>query len=160
MAVILHPGSYGPEVIELQKQLQQKGFDPGTLDGQYGDRTQAAVPALAQVNVPEAPGIAGVTVAIVSQLFPVTPVGNIKANLPSVLDALIALALTDHPMVLMALSTIRAETEGFEPIPEGKSRFNTSPNGHPFDLYDNRHDLGNTGVPDGGSFRGRSGHRY
>jgi peptidoglycan L-alanyl-D-glutamate endopeptidase CwlK len=58
-------------------------------------------------------------------------------------------------MVLMALSTIRAETEGFEPIPEGRSRFNTSPTGHPFDLYDKRHDLGNLGAPDGERFRGR-----
>jgi peptidoglycan L-alanyl-D-glutamate endopeptidase CwlK len=63
--------------------------------------------------------------------------------------------LTDKPMVLMALSTIRAETEGFEPIPEGRSRFNTSPTGHPFDLYDKRHDLGNLGAPDGERFRGR-----
>jgi peptidoglycan L-alanyl-D-glutamate endopeptidase CwlK len=58
-------------------------------------------------------------------------------------------------MVLMALSTIRAETAGFEPISEGKSRFNTSPNGNPFDLYDNRKDLGNRGKPDGDSFKGR-----
>ena len=36
-------------------------------------------------------------------------------------------------MVLMALATIRAETESFEPISEGKSKFNTSPGGRPFD---------------------------
>ncbi len=35
------------------------------------------------------------------------------------------------------------------------SRFNTSPHGHPFDLYDNRQDLGNTGPPDGERYRGR-----
>jgi len=58
-------------------------------------------------------------------------------------------------MVLMALATIRAEAECFEPIPEMPSRFNTSPDGHPFDLYDHRHDLGNQGPPDGASFRGR-----
>jgi peptidoglycan L-alanyl-D-glutamate endopeptidase CwlK len=58
-------------------------------------------------------------------------------------------------MVLMALGTIRAETESFVPITEGQSRFNTSPSGHPFDLYDNRRDLGNTGPPDGANFRGR-----
>lgn len=52
-------------------------------------------------------------------------------------------------MVLMALATIRAETEGFEPISEYKSEYNTSPSGHPFDLYDNRQDLGNTGKLDG-----------
>jgi peptidoglycan L-alanyl-D-glutamate endopeptidase CwlK len=40
-------------------------------------------------------------------------------------------------------------------ISEGQSRFNTSPAGHPFDLYDNRRDLGNTGPPDGAAFCGR-----
>ena len=58
-------------------------------------------------------------------------------------------------MLLMALATIRAETGSFQPLSEGISRFNTSPNGHPFDLYDHRRDLGNQGPPDGASFRGR-----
>jgi peptidoglycan L-alanyl-D-glutamate endopeptidase CwlK len=58
-------------------------------------------------------------------------------------------------MVLMALGTIRAETESFEPIAEGQSIFNTSPGGQPFDLYDHRSDLGNLGPPDGANFRGR-----
>jgi len=58
-------------------------------------------------------------------------------------------------MVLMALATIRAETESFEPISEGKSKFNTSPGGHPFDLYGNRRYLGNQGPPDGDRFKGR-----
>ena len=63
--------------------------------------------------------------------------------------------LVDKPMVLMALATIRAETESFEPISEGQSRFNTSPGGHPFDLYDHRRDLGNIGPGDGERFKGR-----
>ena len=46
-------------------------------------------------------------------------------------------------------------TESFLPIAEGASRFNTSLNGHPFDLYDNRKDLGNIGSTDGDSFKGR-----
>ncbi len=58
-------------------------------------------------------------------------------------------------MTLMALATIRAETEGFVPISEGQSRFNTSPGGHPFDLYDSRRDLGNQGPPDGARYCGR-----
>ena len=40
-------------------------------------------------------------------------------------------------------------------LADGRSRFNSSPNGHPFDLYDNRKDLGNQGPPDGERFRGR-----
>jgi peptidoglycan L-alanyl-D-glutamate endopeptidase CwlK len=58
-------------------------------------------------------------------------------------------------MVLMALATVRAETESFEPVAEGRSRYNTSPSGHPFDLYDARRDLGNRGKPDGERYRGR-----
>ena len=59
------------------------------------------------------------------------------------LAALDAAEIGDRPMVLMALATIRAESAGFRPIDEGISRYNTSPSGHPFDLYDHRHDLGN-----------------
>jgi peptidoglycan L-alanyl-D-glutamate endopeptidase CwlK len=88
-------------------------------------------------------------------MFPQTHIGNINTNLPFVLQAMHNANLGDKPMVLMALGTIRAETASFEPISEGLSRFNTSPNGHPFDLYDNRQDLGNRGAPDGNRFKGR-----
>jgi putative chitinase len=92
---------------------------------------------------------------LVARIFPATPLANIEANLPAVLAALAAANLADESMLLMALATIRAETEVFLPLSEGQSRFNTSPGGHPFDLYDHRHDLGNQGPPDGASFRGR-----
>ena len=90
-------------------------------------------------------------------MFPLTPLINIKRNLPFVLTALDEAQLHDRLMVLAALATIRAETESFEPVAEGRSRYNTSPDpkGHPFDLYDKRKDLGNTGPPDGERFRGR-----
>ena len=103
-----------------------------------------------------------ITPATVHQLFPATPLANIAANLPHVLAALAAAGLTDAPMLLMALATIRAEAEPFLPLTEQPSRFNTSPGAHPgalsnhlFDLYDHRADLGNHGPPDGASFRGR-----
>ena len=92
---------------------------------------------------------------LVARIFPATPLANIEANLPAVLAALAAANLADESMLLMALATIRAETEVFLPLSEGQSRFNTSPGGHPFDLYDHRKDLGNQGPPDGASFRGR-----
>ena len=66
-----------------------------------------------------------------------------------------AAELTQRSMVLAALSTIRAESAGFAPINEFKSRYNTSPGGHLFDLYDNMKALGNQGPPDGERFRGR-----
>ena len=57
----------------------------------------------------------------------------------------------------MALATIRAETEGFVPIDEGKSRFNTL--AAPFDLYEPGTSagtkLGNTRAGDGARFKGR-----
>src|SRR5665213_3415465 len=96
-----------------------------------------------------------ITPAQVQKLFPTTPIANIAANLPAILQALSAANLTDKSMLLMALATIRAETESFQPISELQSRFNTSPNGLPFDLYDRRKDLGNQGPPDGANCRGR-----
>src|SRR4029077_17954039 len=93
-----------------------------------------------------------VTVEIVSQMFPGTPVDTIKANLPSFLKGLEDAGLTDKDMVLMALASVRADIGTFAPIEERKSRFNTSADGHPFDLYDNK--LGNNGPPDGETFRG------
>jgi hypothetical protein len=99
-----------------------------------------------------------VTVDLVAQIFPpATRRANIATNLPFVLAGLRAKALADRPMVLMALATIRAETEGFVPISEGISRFNTRST--PFDLYDagttKGRTLGNTQPGDGPRFKGR-----
>jgi putative chitinase len=173
MSSPLQPGASGDAVTALQQALLAAGFSPGAIDGNFGPGTQAAVLAFqrseqlpadgivgpstaAALHLAQVPTIpSGVTVAIVAQMFPQTPVANITANLPPVLGALVAAALSDKAMVLMALGTIRAETESFEPISEGKSQFNTSPGGTPFDLYDNRKDLGNQGPPDGANFCGR-----
>lgn len=177
-------GDSGPEIIKLQEKLLAAGFNPGVPsgafdvateialkafqkshdlldDGKAGEKTLAvlntfgtgdpvALPTLIGKPIPER-----FTVAVVRQMFPATPVKNITANLPFVLQALQDVELADKNMILMALATIRVETEGFEPISEFKSKFNTSPGGHPFDLYDNRKDLGNLGRPDGDSFKGR-----
>lgn len=173
----LKVGSSGTDVVLLQKKLAERGFPPGASDGAlFGPGTEAAViafqkseglladgivgpktaAALGLENPPPAVSvIPGVTVATVGKMFPATPKANIEKHLPVVLNALIAPKLDDKPMVLMALATIRAETESFRPINEGLSRFNTSPGGKPFDLYDNRRDLGNQGPPDGDSFKGR-----
>jgi putative chitinase len=177
-------GDKGPEVSMLQQRLKEVGFNPGLVDGDFGLGTEAAVIAFQKSKNLLPDGIVGpktltalnlfsetdlnsaivrnassvipkVTVGIVSQIFPGSPIDNIKTNLPFVLKALEEANLTDKNMVLMALATIRVETAGFEPISEFKSRFNTSPGGHPFDLLDNRTDLGNQGPPDGARFLGR-----
>jgi peptidoglycan L-alanyl-D-glutamate endopeptidase CwlK len=88
-------------------------------------------------------------------MFPFTRLSAIASNLPHLLGGLRRFGLVEKPMVVMALATIRAEAEGFEPVDELPSRFNTSPGGHPFDLYDNRVDLGNRGRPDGERYKGR-----
>lgn len=165
---VLRIGSSGPEVTALRTRLGELGFACGGEDGVFGLGTQAAVAAFQRARGLVADGVAGpltaaalrpsilsVTVEIASHMFPVTPVANIAANLPPVLNALVATELARKRMVLMALATIRAETESFRPVSEGVSRFNTSPGGHPFDLYDQRRDLGNLGPPDGERFRGR-----
>jgi len=95
----------------------------------------------------------GPTVASVTQLFPATKPANIARYLPYVESALAVHGLTDAPMVLAALGTIRAETEGFVPISEGQSRFNTDPGRPPFHRYDGR--LGNDTEGDGFRYRGR-----
>ena len=97
----------------------------------------------------------GFTFEIAARMLPGAPRANIEANLPLVLNALVGPQLDDKPMMLMALATIRAETASFLPLSEGQSKYNTSPEGHPFDLYDFRAELGNLGPPDGERFRGR-----
>lgn len=96
-----------------------------------------------------------VTVDLVTQMFPGARRANVETYLPAVLEGLVEAGLADRPMVLMALATIRAETAGFAPLSEFQSKWNTSPGGHPFDLYDDRTVLGNRGAPDGERFRGR-----
>ena len=163
-------GSHGPAVKQLQARLKERGFDPGGVDGTFGSGTTAAVRAFQTSVGLQADGVVGLdtlakleppmpvanlTAHTVSYMFPETPIANIQTNLPIVLSALGDAVLADKPMTLMALGTIHAETEGFVPISEGRSQFNTSPGGHPFDLYDDSADLGNQGAPDGARFCGR-----
>jgi putative chitinase len=101
-----------------------------------------------------------VTPGMVKRMFPSgTRLANISANLPFVMAGLRSRQLGDRSMALMAMGTIRAETEGFVPIDEGRSRFNTSSGGSPFDLYDAGTSigarLGNTERGDGPRFKGR-----
>lgn len=157
--------------MALQQRLQQRGFDPGGINGQFGPATQAAVQAFQRSVGLSADGQAGpntiaalampsinhnFTLDIVAQMFPATPRVNIQFHLPYVLKALLDATLADKSMVLMALGTIRAETASFLPIEEFESRFNTTPGGpHPFDIYDHMTLLGNLGPPDGANFKGR-----
>jgi peptidoglycan L-alanyl-D-glutamate endopeptidase CwlK len=178
-------GDSGPEILKLQKKLLAAGFNPGPLRGKFDMATEIALKAFQKsngllddgkagaktltilnkfgsdelVNLPPKTGkptIERFTSNVVRQIFsPQTPLKNINLHLPVVLQAMREAGMAEKDMLLMALATIRVETEGFEPISEFRSKFNTSPTGHPFDLYDNRKDLGNQGTPDGERFKGR-----
>ncbi len=87
---------------------------------------------------------------------------NLSLYLPNILQAMAFNGVADTEMVLVALASIRAETSSVAPVSEGVSRFNSTPGAmrhapgtHTFDRYDNRSDIGNTGFPDGASFKGR-----
>jgi hypothetical protein len=86
-----------------------------------------------------------------------TKLSAITEHLPSVVAGLRHFGIGDRSMALMALATIRAETEGFLPISEGQSQFNTAV--RPFDRYDAGTEigqrLGNTRAGDGARFKGR-----
>jgi len=172
---VLTKGSRGAEVTALQNALAARGFDPGGVDGKFGNGTHDAVVAFQQsVGLP-ADGAVGpvtarvlgltppaavvslipaVTIEMASKIVPGATRTNVEHNLPFVLNSLVKPQLADKFMILMALATIRAETSSFRPIDEGKSRFNSSPGGD-FDLYDSRAGLGNLGPPDGARFKGR-----
>src|SRR6185503_5523872 len=140
--------------------LKTRGFSPGAIDGRFGPGTEAAIIAFQQSEGLLSDGIAGgrtlaslgfeelpaaadlsvITVDIASRLFPTTALDTLKTNLPILITAITEIGIGSPEMVLMAFSTVRVETGSMKPISEFVSRFNTSPGGHPFDLYDNRKD--------------------
>ena len=149
--LLLMRGNVGMEVAELKKALRKTLGDgaaayPG-LDAidEFNVDTETALRAWQSSVGLVADGIAGprtlsalgisppaelavsVDVAVVSKLFPFTRTSNIARNLPYVTAALAAFGLTDANMISVALGTIRAETEGFVPIAELPSHFNTCP---------------------------------
>ena len=181
MKLLISKGASGPDVARLAQALATElgpdaadfpvltsaassiddGFDAAIrrwqagigiiADGIVGPRCQMLL-KLADEGPPTDPVL---TVGFVSQLFPATKPANIARYLPYVEAALRAAGLVDRPMVLGALGTIRAETEGFVPIAEFQSRFNTPPGGAPFSSYDLRRDIGNGAAGDGARYKGR-----
>ena len=150
-------------LVDLEGDGQADGFMNAPFLRAADAPAEAAAPVAAVAAVETALPASGdltarVTPALVRQTFPrATPLSNITANLPFVLAGLRARQLGDRAMVIMALGTIRAETEGFVPIDEGRSQYNTR--SRPFDLYDADttvgRNLGNTEPGDGARFKGR-----
>jgi hypothetical protein len=119
-------------------------------DGVVGPRCQV----LLGLIPPQGDRFGGIDLNVgnVSRLFPATKPANIARYLPYIEAALGVAELTDRAMVVGAMGTIRAETEGFVPISEFPSKFNTDPGRPPFNRYDNR--LGN-GPGEGAVYKGR-----
>ena len=183
MDYLLVRGHQGPAVQKLRTALFKElgtdaqafpGLDQGedmTVDVEAAARRwQSGVGLVADgvvgpyclqlLNVRPAPKLdVPLTLEFVRQLFPATKPANIARYLPYVAAALNALKLTDWPMVCAALGSIRAETEGFLPISEFQSQFNTAPGGMPFGLYEPGTGpgkrVGNTQTGDGARFKGR-----
>lgn len=175
--LLLMRGNSGPEVVKLKLALRQAlgssaAAYPGLMDGEdFNSDTETALRAWQSSIGLVADGIAGprslsalglakpallpqpLDTALVSQLFPFTKASNIAKNLPYVTAALAAFGLTDAKMISAALGTIRAETEGFVPIAEMPSQFNTLPGQAPFSAYEHR--LGNKKAGDGARYKGR-----
>lgn len=166
-------GKFGEDTRDALVAFQiSKGLPPdGRAEGETlkalglanGESPAGPPPATTNVPISSTPIVSppttspfpAATVKIVCKMFPATPVANIQANLPIVLQALADAGLADKEMVLMALGTIRAESASFRAISEGISKFNTTPGRHPFNLYDDRASLGNRGRPDGARYKGR-----
>lgn len=96
----------------------------------------------------------------VVKLFPDTQSKNIQMYAPYVLAALDdagygPASVDGASMCRMALATIRAESEGFAPLSESVSKYNTKPGGVPFDLYEGHKKLGNNKPGDGKEYKGR-----
>lgn len=182
---LLKLGDVGEAVRLVQDKLQFLGFDPGIIDGIYGNDTSNAVRAFQSAsgmpptgfidhatlhalgyevdgqtappkkNAAQSAGKVSGIEAVAQKMFPDAPQANVRKYLPVVVSALNRYGIGDPVMLLVALATIRAESAGFAPISEFISPFNTSPGGRPFDLYDFREDLGNHAVGDGDRYKGR-----
>ncbi len=175
--LLLMRGNTGKDVAALKKALRKvlgaaAAAYPGLAAGNDFDAdTQTALRAWQSSVGLVADGIAGpricsvlgitpppklnvsVDTATVRKLFPYTKSSSIAKNLPYVTAALAAFGLTDANMVSVALGTIRAETEGFVPISELPSHFNTLPGQAAFSAYELK--LGNKNPGDGARYRGR-----
>jgi predicted chitinase len=177
--MLLMTGAKGPDVAQLRKKLvsalqSDAGAFPGLAVGDSFDaltdaaarRWQSGIGLVADGIIgPYCQSVLGmitlqatdvpITLDAVKQLFPATKASNIARNLPYVAAALNVVGLRDRAMICAALGTIRAETEGFVPISEFPSHFNTTPGMPAYSAYDGRTSLGNTQPGDGARFKGR-----
>lgn len=175
MRPVLRLGSKGQDVKHLQEKLRFAGY-AGPVNGDFEAITQRAVLAFQAARGLSADGIVGektwtaldtppgrfftcgnmrVTLATVVKMCPESPRTNLEKYVPEILLQLEKRGLANELMIPLALATVYTETRSFVPLSEFISKYNTSPGGRSFDLYDDRKDLGNMGAPDGERYRGR-----
>lgn len=172
---VLKLGSSGQDVKHLQEKLRFAGhLVPVT--GQFEEQTLRAVTAFQKARGLGADGVVGpktwtsldtpparyftcgslrVTLETAIKMCPDSPRANLERYLPEILVNLERRGLANEAMIPLAIATVYTETRSFVPLSEFVSKYNTSPGGKPFDLYDGRKDLGNQGPPDGERYRGR-----
>ncbi len=146
-----YPGLSGGEAFDADTETALRAWQASVglvADAIAGPRCLAALGV-----APPAELVVSVDFALVGKLFPYTKTSSIARNLPYVSAALAAFGLTDADMIAVALATIRAETEGFVPIAELPSHFNTLPGQAAFSAYEYK--LGNKNPGDGARYRGR-----
>ncbi len=155
-------GQFGPatagalQAFQMSRGVQGTGsVDVATLHALGYEVDTDAAPIATAPPQQQQPSSSWPSLALVCQLFPDAKRFNVETYLPLILKALREYGLTDAPMVLAALATIRAETAGFVPISEGISQFNTFPNGSPFARYDFMSKIGNGAIGDGARYKGR-----
>jgi peptidoglycan L-alanyl-D-glutamate endopeptidase CwlK len=172
---MLRLGSKGQDVKHLQEKLRFAGF-PVPVTGDFEVQTQKAVVSFQAARSLGADGIVGektwgaldvppkrfftcgslrVSLETAVKMCPQSPRGNLEKYLPEILVNLEKRGLANEAMIPLAIATVYTETRSFVPLSEFVSKYNTSPGGRQFDLYDGRKDLGNQGAPDGERFRGR-----
>ncbi|MDD5384797.1 MAG: C1 family peptidase [Gallionella sp.] len=152
--LLLMRGNAGKEVTELKKALRKALGDGAAAYAGLAAGNEFDADTETALGITPAPRLdVSVDTAMASKLFPYTKTSNIARNLPYVTAALAAFGLTDANMVSVALGTIRAETEGFVPIAELPSHFNTLPGQAAFSAYEYK--LGNKNPGDGARYRGR-----
>ncbi len=146
-------------LVKVQRLAYAKG-SLGKIRFQIATATSAATGSMPsgtanvdiQVNLE-----ASLTVSAVKAVFPKTPIASIQSNLPFILSAIKEFQIFDRKVIAAIFGTIRAENEGFQPISEFRSKFNTREQA--FDLYEPGTPigtrLGNTEPGDGSKFRGR-----
>ena len=150
-AAASYPGLASGNNFDADTETALRGWQASVglvADGIAGPRTLSAL----GISPPAKLDVA-VDTATVSKLFPFTRTSSIAANLPYITAALAAFGLTSKDMVCATLGTIRAETEGFVPIAELPSHFNTLPGQAAFSAYEYK--LGNKISGDGARYRGR-----